>query len=157
MKVIIDTREQLELEFNHPYITSIIRRKLDVGDYAVEFEDGFSPAVRFERKSVSDLFGTMSKGYSRFKKEIIRAQEAGIILFIVIEGEYSKVGKGYKHSRRKGQSVLDQLWTLLWTHHIPFMCFKNRKEMARAITDSFISLGKKHEREKKLTNKENKK
>ena len=70
MIVLIDTREQQPLEFDHKFIEGIEMTKLEVGDYAVKFKDGYSPLYFFERKSIGDLFGTMGKGYKRFKREI---------------------------------------------------------------------------------------
>lgn len=153
MDVIIDTREQLPLEFNSEYIGSIVRETLNIGDYAVRFTDGTVPPVRFERKSLCDLFGTLSQGYKRFKKEIIRAREEGILLVIIIEENYSKVLKGHKYSKRNGEELAAQLWTLMIKHGVPFVCCKNREEMSRYITDCFVCLGKRHvklKKEKKL-------
>ena len=66
MTIIIDNREQKPLEFSVP----TKRGTLAVGDYRAEFSDGSVSQVVFERKSINDLYGTLSKGYSRFKREI---------------------------------------------------------------------------------------
>lgn len=149
MKIIIDTREQLELEFKHPYVTEIIHHKLNIGDYAVEFSDGFVPPIRFERKSIGDLFGTMSKGYSRFKKELVRAQKNDVFVIIIVECVLNTILKGIKHSARDGGSVVKQLFTLMIRHHVPFVCCKNRKEMSEYITRFFIAVGEQRIREEK--------
>lgn len=144
MIIIRDTREQCPLEFKHRYVEDMLIQKLEVGDYAVQFSDGYIPPIRFERKSISDLFGTMSSGYKRFKKEMERAIAESLLLVIIIEVDYTKILAGYKHSTRDGQEIADQLFTIMCKYHVPFVCCRNRIEMAKYITDCFISLGKKH-------------
>jgi ERCC4-type nuclease len=142
MKIIIDTREQKPLEFNHKYITEIISKKLDVGDYACEYTDGFIPPIYFERKSLEDLVGSLSKGYKRFRKEIIRAKENNVLLVILIEASITKVLKGIEHSQRSGEEILQQLFTITVRHRVPFFCFNNREEMSRFITEAYLAIGR---------------
>lgn len=66
LKILIDSREQKILTFKHPQITEIIIKKCEVGDYGCQFEDGFIVPVYFERKGLSDLFGTLGMGYKRY-------------------------------------------------------------------------------------------
>lgn len=142
MVILQDSREQLELKFDHPYITKIDVRKLDVGDYGVEFSDGYIPPVFFERKSLSDLVGSLSGGYKRFRKEIIRARESNVLLVILIEGSITKVLKGIEHSQRSGEEILQQLFTITVRHKVPFFCFNNREEMTRFITEAYLAIGR---------------
>jgi ERCC4-type nuclease len=144
LKIIIDTREQLPLDFEHPYITEVIRRKCEVGDYCCEYEDKTIPPIYFERKSVADLFGTLSTGYKRFKKEIQRAKENKITLIIIIEGTLSKVIKGIEESQRSGDEVCQQLFTLLLRYRLPFICCKDREEMSRWITEFYLAYGREY-------------
>lgn len=145
MKIIIDTREQLPLKFRRgKHIKEIEHIKLDYGDYRAVFKDGHIPPFVFERKSMSDLFGTFGKGYPRFKKEIIRAQDKGDVIIIIVEGSLSEVFKGIPHSKRKGSSIVSQLFTLMVRHHIPFVCCTDRKEMVAYITQFYISVGKRY-------------
>jgi len=82
-KIFIDTREQKPLQLNG-LDTEFV--KLDFGDYtcAEPFSDVF-----FERKSLVDLCGTLSKGYDRFKQEVSRAALAGAYLIVVVEAPLS--------------------------------------------------------------------
>ena len=150
MKIIIDTREQAPLKFKNRYITEVISRKLDIGDYGCQFEDGHIPDIFFERKSIGDLFGTLGKGYERFKREIIRSQESKQTLFIIIEGSLTKIFLGYEHSTLKGISIVYKLYTLWVKHGIqPIFC-KDRAEMAEYITQFYIACGKEYVRKRKL-------
>lgn len=148
MKIIIDTREQAPLEFEHEYITGVVRRKLDFGDYACEFEDGHVPSVYFERKSVVDLFGTTGKGYERFKREIIRAKQSGALLFLIIEDTIGSVKKGTKYSKRSGEAVVAQLMTLFTKYNLfPIYC-SGRDECSMWITELYIAIGKMYSQSK---------
>lgn len=81
IKVIIDSREQQPFEFKKSR-----RSKIDVGDYTA-FGDHYSD-VFIDRKNINDFFSTFYtvKSFERFKKEIIRADEMGVYLFVLVEG-----------------------------------------------------------------------
>jgi len=142
MKIIVDTREQQSLEFNHHYITQVIRRKCEVGDYGCQLEDGHEAPIYFERKSISDLFSTLSQNYKRFKKEIIRAKKGKQILVIIIEGSLTRIIKGVDESQRSGDEILQQLFTIMFRHKVPFVCCNNREESSRYIIETFLAYGR---------------
>ena len=142
IKIIQDTREQNPLKFKHPHITEVIVKKLSVGDYGCQYEDGFVVPVYFERKSIGDLWGTMTKGYTRFKKEIDRVKEADVLMFIAIEGSYTKVSKGYRYSKVKGISIHRTLNTIYLKYGIKAMYCTTRVEMAAQIAEFYSSYGK---------------
>lgn len=144
MKIVVDSREQLPLKFSHPFITGVIVKKLDVGDYAVVFEDGHTPPFFFDRKSIADLFGTMGNGYERFKKCIIRTHNQNAALFIIVEGALFDVLKGYEHSTIKGTTVVYKLFTLWIKHGVQTVFVNDRKEMSEYITQFFIAVGKRY-------------
>jgi len=93
---------------------------------------------------MGDLYGTMGKGYKRFKKEIVRSQDAGATMFIIVEGTLTDVGKGFKHSRMYGRSMKYKLFTLWVKHGIQTIFVKDRKEMSEYITQFYIACGKEH-------------
>lgn len=142
MVILIDTREQCPLKFSHKWVESTEKTTLDTGDYSCRFKDGHIPSVFFERKTLSDLFGTLGKGYPRFKREIIRATEKNAILILIIEATLTQIKEGYNRSQRDGQSVVDQMFTLMVKHRVPFVCCKDRKEMAAYIADFYTAIGK---------------
>ncbi len=142
MKILIDSREQKPLEFDFPYVEEIRVEKLEVGDYTVEYNDGYRPPVIFEKKSIPDLFGTLSKGHKRFKKEISRAKDLNIKLILIIEGTLSKVLKGYEHSTLSGISIVRTVFSLLLRHGLFPWFAKDREEMSRYIYEYYCGLGR---------------
>ena len=146
MQIIIDTREQDMLSFRKE--CNPIREKLDVGDYGCKIDGNLLP-VSFERKNLSDLFGTLSGGYDRFKKEINRASELGTMLVLAVECPLSEVKKGIKHSSRDPKSLIKQCFTLMVRYKVPCMFFSSRWDMAEYITQVFFAFEREHnEREK---------
>ena len=144
MKILIDTREQLPLDFDFlEIVTETETQTMPVGDYGCEFKNGFIPPIVFERKSIPDLFGTLTQGYDRFKKELEKAKELDIKLIIIIEGSLFQVEWGIAHSRRDGLSVAKQLFTL-WIKYglLPVFC-TNREEMAKYIVHYYSAIGRK--------------
>ena len=144
MIILQDTREQTPLVFNHEYISEVKKQKLLVGDYMAMFTDGYIPPISIERKSLQDLVGSLSKGYKRFKKEIIRAKENNIQLIILIEASMTKVLKGIEESYRSGDEILQQLHTIAVRYNIPFYCCNNRDESSRWIIERFLALGREY-------------
>lgn len=132
------------MEFDDPYITEVKIEKLDFGDYACEFEDGYRPPVVFEKKELGDLFQTLTRNYPRFKKEIIRAHEKENLLVIVIEATTEKIFEGYSHCSRNGCEVFSQLCTLCVRYRVPFIPFKNRWEISQYITGIYLACGREH-------------
>jgi len=61
LAVIIDTREQLPLDFSAFPDVRVERRKAWPGDYTLK---AYSRMLAIERKSVADLVGTMCSGYA---------------------------------------------------------------------------------------------
>lgn len=91
----IDTREQKPLSFKSVKTKNI---KLDFGDYCFLDQKYFSN-VFIERKSIEDLWGTISQGYKRFCREIKRAQSQGAYLIVLIEYPFSKA-QNYNEDRK---------------------------------------------------------
>jgi len=141
MKILSDTREQDELSFPpHPSLSEVKKATLSVGDYMGESESGIRYPLAFERKSLGDLFGTMGKGYKRFKKEILRAQDQSVQLFLMIECPMQDVWKGYKHSTIAGHTVIRKLHTLMVRYDVlPVYC-SDRRMMARFILETLAAV-----------------
>lgn len=80
LEVLVDTREQNPIQFGGD--VSMTSAKLDFGDYVAT---SHYDKVFVERKSLTDLCGTLSKGFERFKREVERAQSMGAYLVVCVE------------------------------------------------------------------------
>jgi ERCC4-type nuclease len=143
LRILIDTREQLPLKFKCVgALTETVRATLPVGDYAAEYTDGTRCPIYFERKSLSDLWGTMTSGYARFKKEMQRAKEADLKLVLVIEGSFTQVACGIERSKYSGESMVRKLLTL-WLKYdlMPVFC-DSREGMAYMIREFYEAFGR---------------
>ena len=136
MKLLIDSREKIPLEFRHGTFDSIETRGLPVADYWLELE-GTEVPLCFERKGLGDLFQTMTHGYERWKKMIEKAEVLGLKVILLIEGSLREIHKGYKHSEYSGESMLKKLAMLRVRHDLEWHCFNDRREMARYIEEIF--------------------
>jgi len=112
MKILIDTREQSPLTFvpEDNFETEV--KTLAVGDYACIMDDGTKCPVRFERKSIGDLYGTMTHAHARFKHEMSRCENMKLGLAIIVEASFTEVAKGYKYSKFPGRAMIRKCFTL---------------------------------------------
>lgn len=150
MVILADTREQRPLPFREGgAIEGVEKVTLSYGDYAVRYRDGSSPPVRFERKGMGDLYGTMTTGYPRFKKEMERARSDGASLILAVEGSLSDVLEGHRHSSWSGDSMTQKLFTLMVRYKMDVVFCVNRLEMARFISEYFQAIGREREIMKK--------
>ena len=149
--ILADTREIKMLPFKPDSVfTDIERVALTVGDYSCRFLDGSTSPVVFERKSLPDLFGTMTKGYSRFRREVIKAKELRLVLILIIEGSLSEVYQGLPYSKFSGDSCIQKLFTL-WLKYdlMPVFC-TSRVEMMAFIKETFEAVGRMKVVERKI-------
>src|SRR5690349_5556133 len=78
LQIIADTREQQPL-----WLPPLCKKQtLVVGDYTTE---KLKRKFIIERKSPGDLYGTITKGHPRFKREIKRALDKKIELVVFVE------------------------------------------------------------------------
>ena len=141
MEIIIDTREQKPLEFTVP----TIRECLPCGDYRAKFSDGSLSEVVFERKSINDLFSTLSSGYPRFKREIELSHELRISIIIIVEGSLRRILRGCSHSQRTPISIVYQLFTIRLRHNVETVFCQDRDEMSEYITHYFLAEEREHD------------
>lgn len=149
MIVLCDSREQLPLEFKHSYVEGAETCALDVGDYGVRFQDGHIPSIYFERKSITDLFGTLGKGYARFKKEIIRSKDNKSELIIIIEGTITDVLAGTRFTKIQGIQILRTILSLWNRYQIVSVFCKDRQEAALFIAEYYLAYARKRTKEQK--------
>ena len=84
-KIIVDSREQQPLLFGENVNTEILC--LNVGDYC-KVQDVTNQLV-VEKKSLSDLLGTISKDLERFCRELTRAEEKNANVLVVVDTKFS--------------------------------------------------------------------
>lgn len=94
--IAVDTREQLPFEFESikaagkPVIVSTERVTLTSGDYSII---GHEEAVAVERKTLADLYGTLTAGRDRFERELERL--AGYeFSAVVVEADWHQIVDG---------------------------------------------------------------
>ena len=89
--ILIDSREQTPLIFSYPNITAT----LATGDYSVAgLEDDFC----VERKSLSDLYGSLTSGRDRFKRELQRMKAYPFARLLII-GSVHEIEQGSSRAR----------------------------------------------------------
>ena len=115
------------------------------GDYRAKFSDGSTSQVVFERKSINDLFGTLSQGYERFRREIKQSEQEGIRLIIIIEGSLRRVLSGCVNSKRTPISIVYQLFTIRVRYGVESVFCITREEMQEYITHYFLALEREHQ------------
>jgi len=137
MKIVIDSREQ------KPLFKNGVVKKLDVGDYSIY---GLEDKICIERKSLTDLFGTLGQGHQRFKKELQRAMKLDYFA-IVVDGDFTKIQTknfdGAEFIKMEGGTVTKILMTLHHKYKINMFFTKGRndsKRLIRSLFESYIIL-----------------
>ena len=103
--IIIDSREQTPLMFSYPSITAT----LSTGDYSVA---GLENDFCVERKSLSDLYGSLTSGRDRFMRELQRMRAFPFARLLII-GSIHEIEQG--SSRAKGinpKSIIHSLYAI---------------------------------------------
>lgn len=146
MNIIIDTREQKPLTFTGHETTS---RKLDEGDYNIrELED----KIVIERKSLQDLYQSITSDHKRFKREILRAKAKNKFMYIFIEGhlhEFYSMKWSDRKLNTKPETLAKIIDTMLHRYDISFIECNSRESMSRQIVQTIEQEKQKQAREKK--------
>lgn len=132
-----DTREQKPLDFEN-----LVRKEgLSFGDYRMNGSE-----VYIERKSIADAWGTLSGGFERFEREIIRAKDANAYLVILVEGPFTELER-FPMQRQIGGKIRLPVECIYHSirelsqkyHHIQFLFVKSREEASRVIQKLFAA------------------
>lgn len=125
--IIIDTREQKPIW--NPTSKNVIRLKLDEGDYTTT---ELIKIAHIERKSGSDLYGSIIQGHERFRNEILRAKAKHLKLSIFVECSLANfIHKRFAYGKhlKTPASTLEQIINTISTKYaINFVFCKNRRE-----------------------------
>lgn len=129
MKIITDSREKL------PYWKDNVQN-LSVGDYTTEKLKG---KMHIERKSLQDLYGTITSGNQRFKAELFRAAWERIQLEVYVEGSrLDFINKNFPkgEDRKFTTDGLDRLIkTFEKKYHLTFHWCKNRAHSKKMVME----------------------
>jgi|TARA_Y100000296_G_C5178416_1_gene261581 ERCC4-type nuclease len=140
MKIVIDTRENLPLDFRKSKnMQGVEYRALKTGDYSIV---GYEEEIAIERKGISDLFGSLGKGHKKFKKEMERA--LGFKYFaILVEGSFTviqnKEFEGAHYTKMRGDVVIKILYTLKFKYGIDVIFCNGRIEASKIIRSIFTA------------------
>ena len=108
--VLVDTREQDPWTFKGRRVR-LKPVALRQGDYSVQGCSG-EGGILIERKSVEDLFGTMTKGGARFDRELERIRGVGYAFSaVLVEGDLERVSLGSRWSQADPARILDLFYT----------------------------------------------
>lgn len=119
MRIIIDTREKKPFRF-YGYGVLIERGTLKTGDYSVAPPDGSHLDVAIERKSLADLYISISKGRQRFQRELERAQDTLKYFAIVVECSFMGLKhKPHRKTRVSPKSVVGTLMSWSVRYNVP--------------------------------------
>ncbi len=148
--ITIDSREQNPYEFKRcKSVRKTSIQGLKTGDYSMF---GYDQEIAIERKSAQDLFGTLGKGYKRFKKELIRAKELAYFA-IIIEESYTNIrNKKFKNSFRstmRGHVIMKTVHTLNVKYGINVFFANDRKEAERIVEQTLLAYHRLKLKEKK--------
>jgi ERCC4-type nuclease len=122
--IIYDSREQdlFIPAILHKKGIQVKKQKLDTGDYAIEYKDGFKPPIVIERKaSCDELIGNMldhrkdTNGNNRFIRELERAKEQGLKVYLLIQDKdyYLKLITGEYRSKVNPKAISGMIISLL--------------------------------------------
>lgn len=138
--VLIDSREQKPLRFPEPLGVDCGVATLPAGDYSVR---GFTHVIALERKSVSDLIGTLTKGRERFENELdLLAQYRWKA--ILVEGRRGDVEAGIYRSLATPQSVIGSLRAIWMRWGVPTFWCDSPEGCAREVAWYARRLFEKH-------------
>ena len=128
---VIDTRESQPYKFKD---SLSIRTKLDAGDYSLQ---GFERHIAIERKSISDLLGSLGSGRGRFLKSLERLQ--GIpCRFLLVECSFDQLTRkaSYGHaSKMHPNQVVGSLVKILVDLQIPVLFAGGRRHGERLVRE----------------------
>jgi hypothetical protein len=133
--IFADKREQNELEFS----LQTRHKSMTTGDYRVA-----NSSIRIERKSLNDVYSTMSGGLERFLKEIERAKKENLYLIVLVESSFNNIymfPKMRQFLNKKLPSpdfITHNIRSILEKNNfVQFVFVKNREEAGKMVETLF--------------------
>ncbi len=120
--IITDTREQRPLIFTH---LTTERGTLQSGDYSIK---GLEHEFAIERKSISDLLGSLTKGRERFERELHRLRGFSFARVLVV-GEPHELHRTAANSK----AIFSSITSLEVRWQVPFVWEASPQLAARLV------------------------
>jgi hypothetical protein len=127
-QIIVDSREQKPFHFEGH---TLIESKLEYGDYSLHPNN----KLAVERKSLSDLYGTLSGGRERFEREIQKAKKLEGYIVVVVESTLNNMMyQKQKFGKASGEFIAHNMRKLLRQYDNLQFVFCDGREEARNKT-----------------------
>lgn len=110
-------------------------KKLDTGDYSIK---GYENLIMIERKTLSDLWGTLTFQRERFMKEMDRSL-AYPIRYLIIEGTLRDIDNGIRYSQVSPEFILASLTSLEVKYGLHVIFTDTRTDIAQAYVRKLLS------------------
>lgn len=143
-RIIVDSREQ-DL-FNYKIFNKngiqTVRSKLDVGDYAIQYKNGYMPKITIERKScIEELLSNLTdkrkdeQELNRFYRELKRSKQQGLKVILLIEDEnfYTNIIKGNYRNKINPNAAKGMIFSLESKYPNLHILWMNKKEVPSYI------------------------
>ena len=137
----IDSREQKPLKSDR---IKTSQTKFDFGDYCFVNEPYFCNTF-IERKSIQDLWGTMSKGFDRFNREIERAKSQSSYIVVVVDYLFSKAQSynyNKKYSKATAAFIFSRIREIMQSHDNVQFVFSGGRAKSVELIEQVGKLGK---------------
>jgi hypothetical protein len=133
-QIIVDSREQKPFHFEEH---TLIESKLEYGDYSLHPNN----KLAIERKSLTDLYGTLSGGKERFEREIEKAKKLEGYIVVVVESTINNMMyQKQKFGKASGDFIAHNMRQLLRKYdNLQFVFCENRED-ARNKTLHILSM-----------------
>lgn len=129
--IIVDTREQKPL-FETPPCQLV---GIPTGDYSVV---GYTASIAIERKSLSDLLGSVGRGRERFREEFVRMSDIRYRA-VVIEGSMKGLMRARRYGRVTPAHALGTIGSWAMEYGVPvFFC--DDRSMAKWYVHTLLRL-----------------
>lgn len=141
MIIIQDSREQTPLEFRVGGLVKEVRvQGMPFADYWGMADNGQEYPVVFERKSIGDLFGTLTGGMERFKRMLDKAEKVGVQVYLLIDGTLDQVYRGYEHSSVSGEQIVRTVFSLKVRRGLEPVFCGSKNEMKAQIVETYAAI-----------------
>jgi DNA excision repair protein ERCC-4 len=133
-QIIVDSREQKPFHFEGH---TLIESKLEYGDYSLHPNN----KLAVERKSLSDLYGTLSGGKERFEREIQKAKKLEGYIVVMVESTLNNMMyQKQKFGKASGEFIAHNMRQLLRKYDNLQFVFCDGREEARDKTLNILEM-----------------